>query len=77
MKQNFTQSSLIKFIYNEVSTSEKLAIMDALRSDAQLRKEYQKLKAAQARLPKARFNAPKSAINNILNYSKRTALEQA
>ena len=77
MKHSFTQPSLIRLIYNEVSTSEKLAICEAIRNDAQLRKEYHKLRAAQAKLPNARFNAPKAAIKNILNYSRSTALEQA
>ena len=77
MKHSFTPSSLIRFIYNEVSTSEKLAICEALRNDAQLRKEFHKLKAAQHKLPNAKFSAPSSALNNILKYSKSTALEQA
>lgn len=76
MKQNFTQSSLIQFIYNEVSTSERLAISEAIRKDPQLRKTYRDLKAAQLKLPRAKFNAPKSAIKNILKYSKSAAFEQ-
>ena len=77
MKQNYTQSSLIQFIYDEVSTSERLAISEAIRRDPRLRREYLRLKAAQAKLPRAKFNAPKSAINRILDYSKSTAFEGA
>ncbi len=75
MTQKFTQSSLIQFIYNEVSATERLAISEALRSDVRLRKQYNALKSAYHKLPKAKFNAPRSAMDNILRYSKTTALE--
>ena len=77
MKHSFTQNSLIKFIYDEVSASEKLAISEALSQDVQLRKEYYRLRAAQAKLPPVKFNAPRSVMDNILKYSKDTAFEQA
>ena len=76
MKQSFTPSFLIRFIYDEVSTSDRLAVMEALRTDAQLRKTYNELKAAHNNLPKVKFNAPKSALDNILKYSKSTAVER-
>ncbi|HKK77401.1 MAG TPA: hypothetical protein VJ953_20145 [Saprospiraceae bacterium] len=75
MKHSFTSNSLVRFIYNEVSTSERLAIMEALRADAELRRAYEELKTAQNKLPKTRFNAPKSAISKILAHSKSTAVE--
>ena len=77
MKQSFTKNSLIKFIYNEVSTSEKLAISEALSQDVQLRKEYYRLKAAQAKLPQVKFNAPRSVLDNILQHNRNTAFEKA
>lgn len=76
MKHSFTPSFLIRFIYNEVSASERLAVLEALRTDVQLRKTYNELKAAHNNLPKAKFNAPKSALENILSYSKSTAVER-
>ena len=50
--------------------------MEAVRTDRQLRQELQTLKAAQVQLPKAKFNAPKRALDNILCYSKTNALEE-
>lgn len=76
MKQSFTQTSLIRFIYNEVSASERIAIMEAARTNRQLRKELQTLKAAQVQLPRAKFNAPKRALDKILCYSKTNAMEE-
>jgi hypothetical protein len=76
MKHSFTPSLLIRFIYDEVSTSERLAVMEALRTNAQLRKTYNELKAAHNNLPQAKFNAPTSALDNILKYSESTAVER-
>jgi hypothetical protein len=75
MKHSFTPNSLVRLIYNEVSTSERLAIMEALRADADLRRTYEDLKIAQRQLPRTKFNAPKSTINKILGHSKKTAVE--
>lgn len=75
MKHSFTPNSLVRFIYNEVSTSERLAIMEALHADAELRRAYEELKTAQNQLPKTKFNAPKSALHEILAHSKSTAVE--
>ena len=76
MTQNFTQHSLIRFLYNEVSSSERIAIMEALEQDTILRKAFQELKSAQQHLPRVKFNAPQSSIKSILGYNKRTALEK-
>lgn len=76
MKQSFTKNSLIRFIYNEVSASERIAIMEAARTDRQLRKELQTLKAAQVQLPRVKFNAPQRTLDKILCYSKTNAMEE-
>jgi hypothetical protein len=76
MTQNFTQNALIRFLYDEVSSAEKIAILEALEQDRELRKEYQTLKEAYRKLPRAKFNAPKSSIQKIMEYNQRTALEK-
>lgn len=75
MKHSFTPNSLIRFIYNEVTSSERLAILEALNADVELRRAYEELKAAQNQLPKTKFNAPKSALSSILRHSESTAVE--
>lgn len=76
MKQKFTQNHLVKYLYSETSASERLAIDEALASDITLQDQYNELLSAYQQLPKVSFSPSKSAVNNILAYSKRTALER-
>lgn len=76
MKQNFTSNHLIKYLYEETSASEKLAIDEALTQDRALADEYQQLLSAYQQLPKVTFSVSPSAMQSVLGYSKRTALEK-
>lgn len=76
MKQTFTSDHLLRYIYRETSTSEALAIEAALSEDDQLWNKYEMLRAAHRQLPKATFRPSSKAIQNILAYSKQTAVEQ-
>ena len=76
MKQKFTPNHLIKYLYNENTASERLAIDEALTYDAKLQEEYNELKAAYQQLPKASFTPSSASIQNILKYSRSTALEK-
>jgi hypothetical protein len=75
MEQKITKNDLIRYIYKETSISETLAINEALRSRPELHVKYQELLQGYQQLPKAKFNPSASAIQNILRYSQRTALE--
>lgn len=76
MTQNFTHNSIIRFLYDEVSSAEKIAILEALQRDPELRKEYHALKEAYHQLPRTKFNAPKKSLQKIMEYNQRTALEK-
>jgi precorrin-6B methylase 1 len=76
MKQKFTPNHLVKYLYNENTASERLAIDEALTYDANLQEEYNELKAAHQQLSKVRFSPSSSSIQNILKYSRSTALEK-
>jgi len=76
MKQTFTLNHLVKYLYSETSASERLAIDEALTSDVSLRETYDELLAAYQQLPKVSFSPAESSVQNILNYSSRTALEK-
>jgi hypothetical protein len=76
MKQTFTPNHLVKYLYNETSASEHLAINEALTSDLSLQESYNELLAAYQQLPKVSFSPSESSIQNILKYSNRTALEE-
>jgi len=75
MKQKFTLNHLIKYIYKETTVAETLEINEALLNDFQLYQQYQELLFAQRQLPKVKFDAKKSTLNSILNYSKQATLE--
>ena len=74
MKQNFTLN-LTRFIYKETSVAESVAIKNALQENWQLNESYQEMKAAFNQLPKVTFSPSPSSIQNILRYSKTTAVE--
>lgn len=75
MKHNFTLNHLTRFIYKETSVAESMAIRTALQKDWNLFEEYQELKKANDQLPKVTFNPSPDSIQNILRYSKETAVE--
>ena len=76
MKQKFTPNDLIQYLYNEVSTTERLAIDEALCEDPRLKEEFQGLQQAYRQLPKITFSPSSPTIQDILKYSERTALEK-
>lgn len=75
MKQTFTNNDLVKFIYKETSVFETLEIQDALSEDATLFEQYQTLMGGYRELPKVTFAPTNTALQNILNYSSKTAVE--
>lgn len=75
MKQKFTLNHLIKYIYKETSVAETLAIQEALAQDFDLFLQYQELFFAYQQLPKVKFDAAPSTLNNILKYSQQPTLE--
>ncbi|HOY15717.1 MAG TPA: hypothetical protein PLC89_00425 [Haliscomenobacter sp.] len=67
---------LVKYLYQETSAAETLAVSEALQENVLLREEYLDLRKAYDQLPKVKFNAKPSTLQNILQYSKRsTALQ--
>lgn len=73
MTIHFTLDDLVRFLYDEVTFEEEIAIREALDADWEFREEYQALKEAHNRLPKASFAPNDSSISNILSYSKRAS----
>ena len=69
------QNNLIKFLYNETSMSEDLALQCEMSFDNFPFDEYELLKTAKQALPKALFNPSDSVLDNILKYSRTTAPE--
>lgn len=75
MKQTFTPEDLTAYVYAETSINQRLAIQDAARRDPILAQEIEQLRIAKQQFPKVKFTASKRSLQNILNYSRSTALE--
>ena len=75
MKHTCTQNQLLRYVYNETTTAETNAIAEALNEDRALFEAYEDLLHAKDQFPQIAFNPSASSIQNILNYSERTAVE--
>ncbi len=75
MTQNFTLNELVRLVYKEASPEEEFAIREDVDSDWQVREAYEEIKYAARKLPKATFAPSPKCINNILHYSKLTAMQ--
>lgn len=73
MKQKFTSSDLLLFIYRETSLAETIAIAEALKEDPCLYEQYQELLEGYLALPKAKFSPRPDTLQRILSYSESTA----
>jgi hypothetical protein len=76
MKQIFTRTSLVKHLYHETSATERVAVESALQEDFLLREKYEDLRRAYEQLPRVQFSPKPATLQKILQYSKRTALQQ-
>ncbi|MCB0558713.1 MAG: hypothetical protein H6573_10975 [Lewinellaceae bacterium] len=76
MKQTFTPNDLIRFLYNEVSATERLSMDEALCDNLRLREEFEGLQEAYQQLPKVTFRPSSRTIQDILKYSEKTTLEK-
>ena len=72
MTKDLTPDYLVSFLYNETSLSESAKIQNAISLDATLSAEYDAIKSAFQRLPKAQFRPSAKAIQNILRYSQQS-----
>jgi|AntRauTorckE5430_2_1112549.scaffolds.fasta_scaffold24331_2 hypothetical protein len=78
MKQSFTSNHLVRYLYNEVTVSERLGLEEALTRDFGLFEEYNELKAAHRALPKVTFSPSNQTLQRVLEYSsERAALERS
>ncbi len=69
MKHSFTQNDLIRYLYNETSTEERLALEEVLQEDYALNMKYQELAGGYQLLPKVTYRPKLSSIDKILKYS--------
>ncbi len=75
MEEKYTYDALVQFLYREMPADEAVLMAEQLEDDAALRAMFSDLTQAKTQLPKARFNPSPAVLNNILQYSTKTALE--
>ncbi len=75
MQQMFTMDHLVRYLYNETSASETLAISEALHDDWTLMEQYEELLATYQQLPKVKFSPTTASLKNILQYSRQRTFE--
>ena len=75
MEKISTNNNLIQLLYQESTSREEITLKRTMANDSDLRADYEMLKEAKQRLPKALFIPSDSVLENILNYSRKTAHE--
>jgi len=76
MQQISTPELLVKHLYNETDVNEYNLAENVLENDTNLQQEFAKMQETKNALDDADGNEPsQSVINNILDFSKRTATE--
>lgn len=75
MQENYTYHSLVHFLYREMPAEEAVGFAQQIDEDPELRALFDDLLLAKTQLPRARFEPSPAVLNNILQYSTKTALE--
>lgn len=75
MEENYTYDSLVQFLYREMPAAEAVLMSQEIDHDPSMRAMFDDMLLAKTQLPKARFNPSSAVLNNILQYSTKTALE--
>lgn len=75
MENISTYENLVRFIYRDMSAEEAMNFADFVDADFDARLAFDELLLAKLQLPKVQFDPSPNTLNNILQYSKSTALE--
>lgn len=76
MEETYTDNNaLVQFLYREMPAEEAVEMASKIEADLEMRAMFDALLLAKIQLPKVRFNPSNAALNNILQYSTKTAYE--
>lgn len=76
MTKTFTQSDLVRFIYQETTEEEAQEINRVLASDPELQRQYRELLLSKNSLDKATLEPSAHAVENILTYVRGMHVKQ-
>ena len=66
-----TSEDLIRYLYNETSTSKTARIEEALQIDSQLRDEFEKIKSTYSSLKDVSLSPRQESVDKILEYASK------
>jgi len=76
MEETYTiEDALVQFMYREMTAKEAADMSHILDENPELHSMFNELLVAKSKLPKVQFNPSSAVLNNILQYSTKTALE--
>ena len=75
MEKNYTYESLVQFLYHDMPADEAVLMTQHLEANLEMRAAFEEMLFLLFQLPKAHFNPAPAVLNNILQYSTKTALE--
>jgi len=73
MKKTFTEDDLIRFIYDEVSQSEKMDIQQAIESDEKLREQFLNTMKVIKEMDGFSMNPSESTVDIIIEHSHHSS----
>lgn len=75
MQEHYSYDSLVQLLYRDMPAGSAAAMAQLFEQDPDLQEMYAELQQAKTQVPKVLFNPSPTVINNILQYSTKTALE--
>lgn len=66
-----TSEDLIRYLYNETSTTKTARIQEALQIDSELRDEFEKIKNTHSTLKDVSFSPRQQSVDIILEYASK------
>ncbi len=75
MSNRYSEAEVVRFLYHEMSAEEAAQMKRHLSADPVYRSVFVELHQAKQALPKVQFLPSTHAIQRILQYSTKTALE--
>jgi hypothetical protein len=76
MEESYTnQEATVLMLYHELTADLMAGLTERLHEDADLRESFSGLSIAMGHLPRVMFDPSQKVLNNILQYSTKTAME--
>jgi len=74
MEETYTNDALmVQFMYRELMAGDAVELAHLIQENTEISAHFNSLLFAKAQLPKVQFNPSPAVLNNILQYSAKTA----